>query len=56
MAGGALLVVLILLFAVVGPFLLYGAVNSEAENRSTMDRSEAERKVKRRPSWEDGRE
>lgn len=56
MAVEALFVALVLLLAVGGPLLLYGAVSSEAENRATMDRREAEQRVQQQPSWRDGRD
>ncbi len=58
MAVAALSVVLIVLLflAVGGPLFLCGAVSSEAESRSTIDRREAEQRVRQRPSRRNERE
>ncbi|WP_049984915.1 hypothetical protein [Halobellus rufus] len=55
MVEGALVLV-VLLFAVVAPFVLYALVRSEHDQRETMDRRDAERTARRdtdRPAGRD---
>ncbi|WP_187347767.1 hypothetical protein [Haloplanus rubicundus] len=47
MADGGALVLVVLLFAVVGPLLLYALVRAEHDDREVMDRSAAERAARR---------
>ncbi|SEG52346.1 hypothetical protein [Halobellus limi] len=53
MAEGALLV-LVLLFAVGAPLVLYALVRAEHDQRSTMDRRDAERAARRDTTEEPG--
>ncbi|MFD1587011.1 hypothetical protein ACFR9U_08445 [Halorientalis brevis] len=46
MAEGAVLI-LVLLLAVAGPFVLYALIQSETDDVPTMDRTEAERTARR---------
>jgi len=52
--GGALVLVVVLLFGVGGPLLLYWLVRAEHESREVMDRASAER-VARRDTDDDDR-
>jgi len=47
MADGVGVLLLVLLFGVAGPLLLYRLVRAEHENREVMDRSAAERTARR---------
>jgi len=54
MAGGAGLLVLVLLFGLVAPLILYALVRAEHEDREVMDRAAAERAARRDLSDEKG--